>query len=76
MLKHLCRNYTVAKGPPNKSRGCTWLYNDGTPLKRIALDVAGHFPVTDLCNKYILIIMDCFSRWSETFSFRNKKMLQ
>lgn len=76
MLKHLCRNCTVAKGPPNKSHGCMWLYTAGTLLKRIASDVAGPFSVTDSCNRYILVIMDCFSKWSEAFSFRNKKMLQ
>ncbi|UYV75940.1 K02A2.6-like [Cordylochernes scorpioides] len=46
------------KGPTTRSKG-----NVGTPFERIAIDVVGPFPKRDLGNKYILVIMDYFTKW-------------
>ncbi|KAJ8942792.1 hypothetical protein NQ318_013007 [Aromia moschata] len=37
-------------------------YNVGSPFERIAIDVAGPFPETDNGNKYIVVVMDYFSK--------------
>ncbi|UYV82442.1 K02A2.6-like, partial [Cordylochernes scorpioides] len=61
-----CRNCTqcsARKGPTTRSKGKLKIYNVGAPFERIAIDVAGPFPKSDLGNKYILVIMDYFTKW-------------
>ncbi|UYV78634.1 K02A2.6-like, partial [Cordylochernes scorpioides] len=61
-----CRNCTqcsARKGPTTRSKGKFKIYNVGAPFERIAIDVAGPFPKSDLGNKYILVIMDYFTKW-------------
>ncbi|UYV68184.1 K02A2.6-like [Cordylochernes scorpioides] len=66
MLKKWCRNCTqcsARKGPTTRSKGKLKIYNVGSPFERIAIDVAGPFPKGDLGNKYVLVIMDYFTKW-------------
>ena len=42
-------------------------YIVGSPMERLALDILGPLPVTDLGNKYILIVADYFSKQVEAF---------
>ncbi|UYV68182.1 K02A2.6-like, partial [Cordylochernes scorpioides] len=61
-----CRNCTqcsARKGPTTRSKGKLKIYNVGSPFERIAIDVAGPFPKGDLGNKYVLVIMDYFTKW-------------
>ena len=37
----------------------------GAPLERLAIDVLGPLPETDQGNRYILVVMDYFSKWVE-----------
>ncbi|GBO21754.1 hypothetical protein AVEN_152495-1 [Araneus ventricosus] len=53
------------KGPKTRTKGRWQRYNVGTPLKRIALDILGPFPVTTKDNKYVLVLMDYFTKWPE-----------
>ncbi|UYV61724.1 hypothetical protein LAZ67_1006165, partial [Cordylochernes scorpioides] len=61
-----CRNCTQCssrKGPTTRSKGKLKIYNVGAPFERVAIDVVGSFPKSDLGNKYILVIMDYFTKW-------------
>ncbi|UYV81786.1 K02A2.6-like [Cordylochernes scorpioides] len=51
------------KGPTTRSKGKLKIYNVGAPFERISIDVVGPFPKSDLGNKYILVIMDYFTKW-------------
>lgn len=42
-------------------------YQAGAPMDRLHLDVLGPFPISSSGNKYILVIMDQFTRWVEAF---------
>ena len=47
---------------PKRSKMVTFLA--GEPLQRMALDVAGEFHTSDQGNKYILVIIDYFTKFA------------
>ncbi|UYV70948.1 K02A2.6-like [Cordylochernes scorpioides] len=55
------KDYFGRKGPKTRSKGKLKIYY--APFERIAIDVAGPFTKGDLENKYILVIMDYFTKW-------------
>ena len=59
----------AARKPPPKHyrRSALRQYAVGAPLERVALDVAGPFPMTDGGNRFILVIIDYFTRWAEAY---------
>lgn len=68
-----CTTCAAVKGPQTRSRGNLRLYNVGAPWERIAVDVAGPFPVTDSGNKYFMVVMDYFTKWPEVFAIPNQE---
>lgn len=68
-----CTTCAAVKGPQTRSRGSLRLYNVGAPWERIAVDVAGPFPVTDSGNKYFMVVMDYFTKWPEVFAIPNQE---
>ena len=40
-------------------------YIVGCPMERIAIDVLGPLPLTELGNKYVVVIADYFTKWVE-----------
>ena len=59
----ICRK----KGPPQKTRASLQQYVVGSPMERIALNVLGPLTLTEQGNKYILVVADYFSKWTEAF---------
>jgi len=68
-----CQVCMQAKGPNRKSRGRMMLYNSGAPFERIAMDIAGPFPVSSSGNRYVLVVMDYFSKWPEVYAIPNQE---
>lgn len=68
-----CTQCMAAKGPTRRSRGQMQQYNSGAPFERIAMDVAGPFPVSNSGNKYVLVVMDYFSKWPEVYAIPNQE---
>ena len=50
-----------------------FLYNVGSPMEHLALDVLGPFPLTEDWNKYILIVADYFTKWVEAYPLPNQE---
>ena len=48
-------------------------YNVGAPLERVALNVLGPLPESDHGNKYILVVADYFTKWTESYSMPNQE---
>lgn len=40
-------------------------------MKRIALDILGELPATEKENRYILVIADYFTKWTDSFPMPN-----
>lgn len=45
----------------------------GYPGERMAMDIVGHFPVTERGNKYILVVCDYFTKWTEKIPISNQE---
>lgn len=48
-------------------------YNVGSPLERIALAISEPFPESDQGNKYILMVMNYFTKWLEGYAIPNQE---
>ena len=59
--------------PTRTPRAPLRTYNVGAPLERVALDILGPLPDSDRGNKYILIIGDYFSKWTEAYAIPNQE---
>ncbi|GBM23666.1 hypothetical protein AVEN_117409-1 [Araneus ventricosus] len=53
------------KRTQNKNKGRLQRYNVGAASERMALDILGPFPVTTKGNRYVLVLMDYFTKWPE-----------
>ena len=66
-----CRKCDICaahKGPKKRGVAPLQVYNVGAPLERLAIDIAGPFPVTESGNRYLLVIQDYFTKWPEIFA--------
>jgi len=52
---------------------CAPLQSDhvGVPLQRVAMDVLGPLPVSEKGHKYILVVSDYFTKWTEAYPMPN-----
>ncbi|GBN91988.1 Retrovirus-related Pol polyprotein from transposon 412 [Araneus ventricosus] len=60
-----CHACGARKGPKTRTKGRLQRYNVGAPFERMALDILGPFPVTTKGNRYVLVLMDYFTKWPE-----------
>ena len=45
----------------------------GEPMQRIGMDILGPLPETYKGNKYILVVIDYFTRWTEAYAIKNQE---
>lgn len=48
-------------------------YLVGEPMERIAIDILGPLPLTEKSNTYIIVIGDCFSKWTVAFAIPDQE---
>ena len=63
-----CACYLRSKAP---RQGFMQAAPVGEPWERISIDICGEFPTSRSGNRYILTVLDLFSRWAESFPIRN-----
>ena len=63
-----CARYTRGEAP---KQGLLQSAPVGEPWERIAIDITGPHPVSKAGNRYILTVLDHFSKWAEAFPIRN-----
>ena len=47
------------------------IVRSGYPMERIAIDILGELPQTNKGNKYILVVSDYFTKWTEALPMPN-----
>ncbi|GFW21947.1 retrovirus-related Pol polyprotein from transposon 412 [Trichonephila clavipes] len=62
-----CDACSARKGPKICRRGKLHRYNVGAPFEHIAFDILGPLPRTASGNKYLLVVMDYFTKWPEVY---------
>ncbi|KAL5479133.1 hypothetical protein EMCRGX_G022617 [Ephydatia muelleri] len=70
-----CLSCASRKPPPAKLRAPLQLDPAVRPLQRVAMDIMGPLPETSRGNKYILVIADYFTTWSEAYPIPNMEAI-
>ncbi|GBM51783.1 hypothetical protein AVEN_109826-1 [Araneus ventricosus] len=60
-----CYACGARKGPQKRTKGRLQRYNVRKPFERMALDILGPSPVTTKGNRYVLVLMDYFTKCPE-----------
>ena len=68
-----CDKCGSRKKPNKTTRAQMKMYNVGAPMERIAIDVMGPLPLSEMGNKYVLVISDYFSKWTEAYAMPNQE---
>ncbi len=56
------------KRPANTPKAPLQEYCVGYPLDRVVIDITGPFPLSESGNKYILVVMDSFTKFVEAYA--------
>jgi hypothetical protein len=62
----------------NKSRSHAPLggVQTGAPMERVAMDILGPLPLTYQGNRYVLVVMDLFTKWTEAYPLPDQEAKQ
>ena len=60
-------------GPARKTKPKMKMSVSGEPGRRIAMDILGPLPTSDRGNKYVLVVADYFTKWTEAFPMKNQE---
>ena len=66
-----CDNCASRKMLPKSRHAPLQLHQPGVPLQRVAMDILGPLPETERSNRYVLVIADYFTKWTEAFPMSN-----
>ena len=70
-----CSQYTrcgARKAPPHNAKARLMSMRAGFPFERIAMDVVGPLPKTERGNRYLLVIVDYYTRWPEAYAIAHQ----
>ena len=42
-------------------------------MEKIAINVLGSLPVSGSGNRFVLVLADCFTKWTETYAMSNQE---
>lgn len=59
------------RGLSGKRKSPLQIYNVETPFERLQMNILGPFPSITSRNRYLLVIINCFTKWIEAFWLEN-----
>ncbi len=68
-----CRACILAKRGPRRPSYPLQQELCGAPFDRVAFDVIGPLPIMENGNKFILMMIDYYSKWAEAYALQNHK---
>ena len=68
-----CRKCQRRQGTPKKRRAPMQPSAVGFPLERVAMDVMGPLPISARGSRFVLVIMDYFTKWAEAYPLPNQE---
>ena len=66
-----CDMCNSRKGTLRKSKAPLQTYKVGAPNERVAIDFMGPFVKTDRGNRFMMVVGDLFTKWTECYSIEN-----
>ena len=66
-----CEKCAGRKGKPHPSKLPLTQFPVGAPFDRIAIDILDTHKVTRAGNRYIMVVSDYFSKWTDAYPLRN-----
>ena len=63
----------VARKTSMKVKAPLQQFRVGEPMEKLALDIFGPLPVSESNNRYILVAVDCFTKWTEAYAIPNQE---
>ena len=66
-----CEKCAKRKGPGRIKRAPMQIVRSGYPMERIAVDILGELPETENGNKYIPVVSDYYTKWTESYPMPN-----
>jgi hypothetical protein len=68
-----CESCGARKNPHVYGRAPLQQCTVSQPMEMMAMDVLGPLPISSEGNKFILVVMDYFSKWPEVYALENQK---
>ena len=68
-----CPQCQSRKSPNPKRRAALVQVPVDAPMERLAIDVMGPLPISNKRNRYVLVICDYFTKWTESFAMPNQQ---
>ena len=68
-----CDKCTARKTPKGTKHAPLGVHLTGEPMERISMDILGPLPTTDNQNRFVLVICDLFTKWTESFPLQNQE---
>jgi len=75
-VENWCRTYKICNaknGLSGKGKSPLQIYNIGTPFEKVQMDILGLLPISSSGNRYLLVVVDCFTKWVDAFPLSNPR---
>ena len=69
----LCDACAARKPSPKQNKAPMGHISSGAPMEKVCLDILGPLPLTQQKNRYILVITDIFTKWTEAIALPDQE---
>ena len=69
----VCHDCGAKKNWGKKRRSPLQQYVVGAPMERLAMDILGPLPLTPRGNKFVLVVTDYFTKWTESYAIPSQE---